>query len=924
MPSVTHDGRSFMLDGRRIWLASGRIPYARLARESWGERIRAAKLAGLNCVETPIFWNRHEVRPGKFDFNGDNDIRHFLDLVGQHGMYCILGLGPYVGSEWDFGGLPAWLSEAANAGKMTLRSNSGPFLESCSRFINAIADQVRGWQITTPAGGGNIVLLQIENEWTCGHDTLPHAYLGELLRYCREAGLNVPVLNSNNLWQNVEGQIDAWAGNSDMLATMRQLAVVRPGSPRFVIDFSISNPEIIGRPSPSRLNAHQVERRLAEVLAAGGQFNIQNFAGGTNFAFGGGRGDDGASSFFTTRADRSGVLDEAGRPTDLHSAVRRIAHLASRFGRIFANLDPAYHPIALVPGDTPSDADTKPAKKASHHANPVSVLHATGSQGSVVFLLSQPTAEGVGTHGLSLLRPDGSTLGVSVPSSGVAWCLFDVNLTGRARLDYCNLSVFGLVGQSLVCFGPPGAPALLSINGSPVEGSVPTNGQPEIIETESLTVVILPEELVDQTICDDSGVFVGVTGLAGDGSPIAAANAKTVTRIGPDGKHKSLHAEHHRPKAPPAKVSLGHWAVASTDDYQRGDSARYAAISALTELSSLGCPSGYGWYRISFKSESTGKSSLAFPKGGDRLHLFLDGKAVAVSGVGPGAEPFGDISVKKGPHTLVILADNLGRFSAGNHLGESKGVIGDVLEVEPMKPGAPKLVRGKPIELLAWRAPLWEISEGDNTAVERLTWTLPHKGKMPVVMVIDEPPAAAVVCVNDTPIAFVDRAGPRQLLLSADQLGKGKATVQLALGLGADEDEIKRISGGISFYEATTAINAKADLAFARWEQPPTGAYEPVKSKTKMHGPAWYKCEFTADKSHAPLFFIPEGLTKGQFYVNDRHVGRYFVATESGKAVGPQDKYYIPDSWLKAGSPNELVIFDEHGASPSHVKLMHV
>ena len=58
MPSVTHDGRSFMLDGRRIWLA-GEIHYARLTRPAWADHIHAAKLAGLNAVVTPVFWNRH-------------------------------------------------------------------------------------------------------------------------------------------------------------------------------------------------------------------------------------------------------------------------------------------------------------------------------------------------------------------------------------------------------------------------------------------------------------------------------------------------------------------------------------------------------------------------------------------------------------------------------------------------------------------------------------------------------------------------------------------------------------------------------------------------------------------------------------------------------------------------------------------------
>jgi hypothetical protein len=67
----------------------------------------------------------------------------------------------------------------------------------------------------------------------------------------------------------------------------------------------------------------------------------------------------------------------------------------------------------------------------------------------------------------------------------------------------------------------------------------------------------------------------------------------------------------------------------------------------------------------------------------------------------------------------------------------------------------------------------------------------------------------------------------------------------------------------------------------------------------------------------------PAGLTKGQWYVNGRHVGRYFVALANGKPVPPQDRYLVPAAWLKPGQPNELTVFDEHGASPSKVKLAH-
>ena len=110
MPALTYDGRSFLLSGRRFWIVSGGVHYARIPRELWRDRIHAAKLAGLNTIETPVFWSLHEPVQGQFNFKGEADLRHFVQLVQREGMYVILRPGPFVGMGWDFGGLPTWMA----------------------------------------------------------------------------------------------------------------------------------------------------------------------------------------------------------------------------------------------------------------------------------------------------------------------------------------------------------------------------------------------------------------------------------------------------------------------------------------------------------------------------------------------------------------------------------------------------------------------------------------------------------------------------------------------------------------------------------------------------------------------------------------------------------------------------------------------
>ncbi|MBY0307943.1 MAG: beta-galactosidase, partial [Phycisphaerales bacterium] len=291
MASITFDGQSFIVDGRRLWLVGGTIQYARLGRDQWASRIWAAKLAGLNTVTTSMVWARHEARPAQFDFTGDNDIRHFVQLVHQAGMYCILRVGPFVGDGFDFGGLPAWVPGLKD---VKLRTANQPFLEASSRFIGAVAKQVRDLQVTVPqfpgdTHGGPIVLVQSEMGWTCGHDGLAHGYLGELNRYIHESGFEVPVVNANNLWEGVEGEVDGWVGNRDLAAVVRQLSAVRPNQPRLVVKYVVSEPAVWGEDAPKGVSPERLQRDLMGVLASAGQFNVEPFAGGTNFAFSAGR-----------------------------------------------------------------------------------------------------------------------------------------------------------------------------------------------------------------------------------------------------------------------------------------------------------------------------------------------------------------------------------------------------------------------------------------------------------------------------------------------------------------------------------------------------------------------------------------------------------------------------------------------------------
>lgn len=134
----------------------------------------------------------------------------------------------------------------------------------------------------TPPGGGPIFLIQCESEWTCGSPQAAGEYLGELNRYFRESGLVVPIINANNLWQSVEGEIETWSGTEEMLAAMGQFAIVKPTC--IVSGFSVGSDLCWDRKSPKCWAAGRSSDASQRRSPAGG-FNIRPFVGGTNPGF---------------------------------------------------------------------------------------------------------------------------------------------------------------------------------------------------------------------------------------------------------------------------------------------------------------------------------------------------------------------------------------------------------------------------------------------------------------------------------------------------------------------------------------------------------------------------------------------------------------------------------------------------------------
>src|SRR3954462_11821523 len=186
MPELTIGDRDFLLDGVPHQIISGALHYFRVHPEQWADRIRKARLMGLNTIETYVAWNAHSPRRGEFLTEGGLDLAHFLELVAAEGMHAIVRPGPYICAEWDNGGLPAWLLRTPG---VRPRSSEPQYLKAVAEYLQAVYAIVAPLQVSR---GGPVVLVQIENEYGAyGSDP---EYLAELVRLTRDGGITVPLV----------------------------------------------------------------------------------------------------------------------------------------------------------------------------------------------------------------------------------------------------------------------------------------------------------------------------------------------------------------------------------------------------------------------------------------------------------------------------------------------------------------------------------------------------------------------------------------------------------------------------------------------------------------------------------------------------------------------------------------------------------
>ncbi len=335
----TWNAKKFYLDGKPVQIFSGEIHYTRVPREYWRHRFQMARAAGLNAICTYVFWNVHQSTDGgPFDFTGNNDLARFIKEAHEEGLLVLLRPGPYVCSEWDLGGLPAWLLAKP---EIRLRSIDSQYLDAVAQYIRAVAGQIRDMQCTH---GGPVIMLQVENEYgSYGSDK---DYLRWLCGQWRRNGIDVPFFTSDGWsdWCLDRGTCE----DPDVLATINLGSQIEQGfraleSWRERRGKPADAPDMIGEywngwfahwgseyPNDSLENrarrAREIEADLRWIRDTGRNVSLYMFHGGTNFGFWAGANHylNQGYKCDVTSYDNTAPLNEHGAPTVKFQVLRSV------------------------------------------------------------------------------------------------------------------------------------------------------------------------------------------------------------------------------------------------------------------------------------------------------------------------------------------------------------------------------------------------------------------------------------------------------------------------------------------------------------------------------------------------------------------------------------------------------------------------
>ncbi|MFE4053204.1 beta-galactosidase [Streptomyces sp. YIM B13518] len=171
-----------LVRGDEPWLpVMGEFHFSRYPAAEWREELLKIRAGGIDLLATYLFWNQHEEERGTLRFDGDLDIRRFVELCGELELYVSVRIGPWSHGECRNGGFPDWLMRE----DCSPRTDDPAYLALVEPYYAAVARELRGLSYDDE---GPIVAVQVENEL---YDQPEH--LRTLRAMAERAGIEAPL-----------------------------------------------------------------------------------------------------------------------------------------------------------------------------------------------------------------------------------------------------------------------------------------------------------------------------------------------------------------------------------------------------------------------------------------------------------------------------------------------------------------------------------------------------------------------------------------------------------------------------------------------------------------------------------------------------------------------------------------------------------
>ncbi len=335
MSILTFDKNNFYIDDEPFRIIGGDIHYFRIYPNNWEHILDLAIDFGLNTIQTYVPWNAHEPKRNEFIFSGMLDLERYLKLCKEKGLKVLLRPSPYICSEWDLGGLPAWLLKDRDT---VLRSSDPKYLAEIERYYDKLIPVFLPYLSTN---GGPIIAICVENEYgSYGND---HHYLNALADMLWQRGVDVPLYTTDVAFSPM---LNFGRANDDLFFGVNYRAKPETSAPAektsrnfgkdmpfFIGEFWAGRSMHWGEPFYHR-PPEETSIAFKEALELGGNVCFYMFAGGTNFGFMGGANI--AKSFspkpgtpsryipHTTSYDVDALIKENGQPSKKYFLCRDV------------------------------------------------------------------------------------------------------------------------------------------------------------------------------------------------------------------------------------------------------------------------------------------------------------------------------------------------------------------------------------------------------------------------------------------------------------------------------------------------------------------------------------------------------------------------------------------------------------------------